>query len=785
VVTCLTVWGVAIAAVASSQHKVLGQAVETAMRARAEVFASVLMQEANLATSSYSLHRLVKVLAGGREVVDVAVLGGEPERVLAATRHAWLEQPLAVTGCSTWQEVHGAGSSEAVFQSTADHVACDYVMPFRFSNLNIPELRNGLGWVMVRLDGRDAAAAARTTRNAQLIFLMLVPLLVVLAVMGVLFLHVLRPIRRLRGALARRAAGDLAARPGTMPNRDLQALGDGLHALLDGVDKAQAHLRAIVGTASDAIVTIDERGLVTQWNPGAEKMFGKSFAEVAGTNIARFVPEPERSHHDGYVQRHLGAGVARVLGFTREVVAERADGSTFPCGLSVNAATVGGERFFVGILRDMTGEVRARRELEVARQAAESAAQAKSAFLANMSHEIRTPLTAILGYAEELETGDLALDERMAAVRIIHNNGQHLMTVINDILDMSKIEAGQLRVEQVECQPDAIAMEVVGMMQGRARGKGLTLELSVASVMPRSICSDSTRLRQILINLVGNAIKFTEHGGVAVELRMGFGSQSMSFAVIDTGIGITPEQQAKLFRSFVQADDSTSRRYGGTGLGLDISKRLAGMLGGDIVVTSVPGRGSRFECTIATGPAVPASNGSVAVQLQRRGFEVPQLQGRVLIADDGKDNQRLIKRVLAAAGLDVTIAENGLQARDAVLAGEASQPFDLVLMDMQMPVMDGLQATRELRAAGFARPIVALTANVMAEDQARCREAGCSHFAAKPLDRAALYATLRAALVGGVTPVPQGRTPHSQTYGSNSSPRSSSSLIPSPNELPR
>jgi len=410
------------------------------------------------------------------------------------------------------------------------------------------------------------------------------------------------------------------------------------------------------------------------------------------------------------------------------------------------------------------------RELQEARDAADSANRAKSAFLANMSHEIRTPLTAITGFAELLVEGSAhcaactaRLDcatrrQRREHAEMVLSNGRHLLSVVNDILDLSKIESGKLTLENLTCSPATIIAEAVSNAQVRARSKGLTFELRLATPLPERIQSDPTRLRQVLLNLLANAIKFTELGGVTLTVQLieppaSTGrSPQLRFDIADTGIGITPEQLTRIFQPFAQADSSTSRRFGGTGLGLAISKHLAAALGGELTVTSQPGRGSTFTLTIATGALdnVPRSTASAPLDPcpspagPVTASQDQPLDCTVLLAEDGPDNQRLISFLLTKAGARVTVAENGQVAANLALAARAEgRSFDVVLMDMQMPVLDGYAATRRLRTAGYSGPIVALTAHAMTGDREKCLAAGCDGFATKPIDRHSLIALVR------------------------------------------
>jgi signal transduction histidine kinase/CheY-like chemotaxis protein len=398
---------------------------------------------------------------------------------------------------------------------------------------------------------------------------------------------------------------------------------------------------------------------------------------------------------------------------------------------------------------------RAQLELERACDEAQAAARAKSEFLANMSHEIRTPITAILGYVEILleehkdKPGGMELS-------VIERNSHHLLGIINDILDISKIEAHRMSIEKIPCSIVQIIADVHSLMQVRTLSKGLNFQVDFPTAIPKMILTDPTRIRQVLINLVSNAIKFTNKGEVKLLASYHGGeTPMMHFDIHDTGIGMNEEETKRLFQNFSQADTSMTRRFGGTGLGLCISKRLAEMLGGDVVlIDSKPNEGSHFRLSILANPVenTPMLNVTSLAGVERqmsmqKAAEKPAaptaLRGRVLLAEDGPDNQRIIAHLLKKVGVEVAIVENGLLAKEAAWAAvRDNAPFDLILMDMQMPVMDGYEATSSLRREGYTGPIMALTAHAMSNDCEKCLAAGCTEYASKPIQRTVFYGLL-------------------------------------------
>lgn len=385
-------------------------------------------------------------------------------------------------------------------------------------------------------------------------------------------------------------------------------------------------------------------------------------------------------------------------------------------------------------------------EALAARDEAVAANHAKSAFLANMSHEIRTPLASIIGFSELLLDGRTGVGQT-EALRTIMSNGHHLLQIISDILDVSKIEAEGLQLELADVKLALVLKDTEQLLGPRAREKGLEFVVQAELPLPAFIRCDEVRLKQVLLNFCSNAIKFTTSGSITLRARL-LPQDLLELAVIDTGIGLSAEQMSRLFMPFSQADVSTTRRFGGTGLGLYISKQLAKMMGGELRVQAEPGQGSCFSLVLplaVDGASLPpawirtADDLALATQTpQNDSLAIPTLTGHVLVAEDGVHNQRLIAAYLHCTGAAFKIVGNGELAVQEAMAGD----FDLVLMDMQMPVMDGQTAVTLLRGTGYRGAIVALTANVMRDDIERYRKLGCNDVLAKPIDRALLHRAL-------------------------------------------
>lgn len=526
-----------------------------------------------------------------------------------------------------------------------------------------------------------------------------------------------------------------------------------LRRMLQRLDPSQvvpSRVRSALDTLAEGLLLLDGQGRIVLANQALADMVAKSPDELLGMQVAHLPWEASGRSPRPWEDVLRGT-------IARGVMMQLRDAQSVLRTFSVNCSPVLGEdgksRGVLMSLDDVTQLQRNDAELRKSKEEADAANRAKSDFLARMSHEIRTPMNAILGFADILRRGyEQSQAERQECIEAIHSSGLHLLELINDILDLSKIEAGKLQVETYRCSPQRLIAEVVSTMSVRAQQKGISLEAGWEGEVPQTIETDPTRLRQALTNLVGNAIKFTESGGVRVVARMlasGSGSK-LAIDVVDSGIGMSPQVLARIFDPFAQGDTSITRRFGGTGLGLSISKQIAEALGGGISVVSAVDRGSIFTLTVDAGlpSGVVAVNsqaapvGAVATEAAEPAVRLDGL--RILLAEDGASNRKLVSLVLGRAGAILDTAEDGQAAVDMALAGK----YSLILMDMQMPVMDGYTAASTLRRRGLNTPIIALTAHAMRGDEEKCRAAGCSGFLSKPIDMNLLLQTVAEAARG-------------------------------------
>ncbi len=559
-----------------------------------------------------------------------------------------------------------------------------------------------------------------------------------------------------------------------------------------------ARTKAILAGATEPIVAADAAGCIVEFNPAAARAFSRSRDATLGRNLGVLFPPAEHARLGTALRKVMRSGVRAKGSLRFETAAARADGTTFPAEVSAKLTEVGTvgaagagrlERIGGEVLTLFIQDVSARREAEVRREAqlaAETADKAKSQFLAHISHEIRTPLNAMVGFADLLLDGaDADPDERRDHLESIRRSGEHLTGLIGDVLDLSRIESGRAEVTRRRCEPHAVLAGVVSMLRMRAGEKGLALDYHWAGPVPEAVWTDTGRLRQIVVNLLGNAIKFTARGTVRLTASVvmpGPGADAaaadpaaaatLRIAVADTGAGVAPDDLDRIFKPFEQT--VAGQAAGGTGLGLAISREFAELMGGSLSATSEPGRGSVFTLEVDAGPAdrlalhdapanAPAPGDLVALPGSADAApgvgsgdgssagrsKLARLPGRrVLVADDGEANRKLLDLALRRAGAEVVCVANGRAAVDAVFPPEGSpqrpahKPFDAVLMDVQMPVMDGLTATRELRRRGYSGTVLAVTAQALSQDSARCRAAGCTDHVSKPVDLRALLSGL-------------------------------------------
>lgn len=535
-----------------------------------------------------------------------------------------------------------------------------------------------------------------------------------------------------------------------------------LGSMLKQLDPSQAipgRVRSALDTMAEGLLVLDVKQNIVLANEAFAKLIGKDHEYLMGRSIAALpwdsIDEGDFAGKEAPWSLALKDAEPKMNMRIRLRIGDEKE--EFVTLMTNCSPVLAGEGKAQGVLisfDDVTELEQKEIELQLSKEEAEAANRSKSEFLAHMSHEIRTPMNAILGFTEVLKRGYArGAEDSKKYLNTISSSGTHLLNLINDILDLSKVEAGKIELELVDCEPRSLIQEILEIMHVKADEKGISLDYEPKGALPRLFQTDAAKVRQILINLVGNALKFTDEGGVTLITRFEKSRDDSIFTVdvVDTGVGMTDEQASKIFESFVQADSTITRRFGGTGLGLSISKKFAEALGGDIVITSELGKGSTFSISIPVKVADDVDMVEPDELVSFDWHEETAREGRwvfppakVLVVDDGEENRDLLQLVLGDAGLEVDIAVNGQAGLDDALA----RSFDIILMDVQMPVMDGFTAVGLMREKGLDMPVIALTANAMAGAEDECLAAGYSGYLPKPIDLDKLLSLL-ASEVGG------------------------------------
>lgn len=500
----------------------------------------------------------------------------------------------------------------------------------------------------------------------------------------------------------------------------------------EGLVKSEQRIRSIVENVIDAIITIDNKGVIQTFNPAAERIFGYSSAEIIGRNVKILVPSPHHDLHDGYIRRYVETGEDHIIGKTRELFGSRKDGSSLPIELSVSEMKLGTETFFIGIVRDISERKRIESELIHARESAEKANRAKSDFLAVMSHEIRTPMNGILGLTDIVLDTDLTREQR-DNLNLVNYSAESLLGIINDILDFSKIEAGRFDLDYSDFDIRERLNETIQSLSAKALQKDIELIFIVDEDVPRVLVGDLGRLRQILVNLVGNAIKFTDRGEISINVSLEKSLDRMvelRFDILDTGIGIPEDKLKMIFKPFTQADSSTTRKYGGTGLGLAISAQLIDMMKGHIWVESEPDKGSAFHFTCRLGISEKIDEISYD-------FDMGMIRNlKILVVDDNDTNRKILENILLKWKAVPIMASSGQEAINALESFYQPEDYPkIALIDVMMPDMDGFELTEWIGASSLKlKPkVIVMSSGNPAGGCERCVELGVEAYLRKPL----------------------------------------------------
>ena len=633
----------------------------------------------------------------------------------------------------------------------------DVAAEVRLQNQMIGQVE--LGYSLAEIDSVMMAARRQTATIS------MIGLGVGLVIALMLGNYFARQLKILRDASRRIASGDIGyqlsvagsdelaqtARSFNTMSRRLAALYSEKQAALTDAKQTTSELQAskrrvqaVLNNALDAIITIDENGIIESFNPAAEKIFGYDADEVVGQNVRILMPEPYHSEHDRYLQAYLHSGVRKIIGAGREVVGRRKDGTVFPMEVEISEVFIEGRRLFIGIARDITERKQYELELQRARDAVMASSRHKFEFIANVSHELRVPLHEILSMSQLLLESSLEPEQRQQADRI-HEAGRTLVTIVNDVLDFSKLEAGRLVLERIPFSVHRTVYEVVHGLRDLAREKGLRLVYLMPPTVPSLLCGDPVRLRQILVNLVDNAVKFTSHGEVVVRVAPEGGDQDrqcLRFEVRDTGVGLTPQQQQRIFETFDETAGTLTRHYGSSGLGLAITRKLVEMMDGRIGVESTPGQGSTFWFTVCLRRSARRTSEPVSLFGEFR-------RVHVLVVDDNPARRERLIAQLDAAGMTVHGVVDGSHALDQLCTAAANgQPYGLVIFNMNLPGMSGLQLARAIasdsRIAGVR--MIVVTSTGYRGDSEEVRRSGISGYLTMPFDENMLLGCVAAVL---------------------------------------
>lgn len=637
---------------------------ETQLQKRLEERAQIILSSVQISAETVSqisdLRRMVMSLGGERGVKSLLIVAGEPPTIIASTRAEQYMQRL--TDLSATLEAKSILSDVLHNNKIVKHHQAgehyDYAAPLRLMNTQLIAQANTQAAIYVELDVRDTRQQLNREILQQTTWLMLATALMLGALALLLRYLVLQPMNTLLQSISSSDSKDVLSNLEKIQPGEFGVLASTLHRQLERELKHHQHVidtaeqlrkseelsRAIISNSSEGIITLTAEGSISSVNPAAEQLFGYQAIEMLGHKVDMLLPLRFRQAHDGYL-RHSELHAPRIINKTRDLYGLHKNGEEFALELSVSPLQIGGKKAFVGMLRDISARKQYEWGLEIARSEAEDANRAKSEFLATMSHEIRTPMNGVIGMAKVL--ADTAMSkQQQELVHTLQVSAELLLALLNDILDLSKIEAGMLRLEQVPCDWEEILIDALRLMQPQAQKKSLQLLLLIDPDVPLQVMADPLRLRQIILNLLNNAIKFTHQGHVHLRLSAAPAPEGNTFYrlhIQDTGIGMTPEQQAKLFKPFTQADSSTTRSFGGSGLGLSISHKLLRLMGGAISLNSQPQQGSCFSLSLAL-PSTPTTSNMLAL---------PQYDKRLLLLDPQPLNLAIVQASLGPLGCRV------------------------------------------------------------------------------------------------------------------------------------